>query len=120
MPKIMIIDDNKDNSKLLDWILQDEGFEISVYDSAKPAIENLRQEFFDIVLMDISLPEIDGMEATKIIRNELKLSKLPIIAVTAHAIPDEVDKIMRSGVNELITKPIDEELLIVTIRRFLK
>ena len=80
----------------------------------------LEKQAFDLVLMDISLPGIDGKEATRRIRANPRFARLPVIAVTAHAIKGEDAAILASGVDALITKPIDEAMLLQTIRSSLE
>ncbi len=70
--------------------------------------------------MDISLPGIDGMEATKRLRADPRFADIPILALTAHAVEGETEKIVASGVSELLTKPIDEDLLIARIASWLE
>ena len=75
---------------------------------------------FDLVLMDISLPGMDGKEATRRLRAHPRFARLPIIAVTAHAIRGEDEVIRAAGVSALVTKPIDEAVLVQTIRGYLQ
>jgi CheY-like chemotaxis protein len=113
---ILVVEDNPDNMKLFAWTLEDEGYAFDGVGSGEEALEALRRTAYDLVLMDISLPGMDGKEATRRIRTQPHWAGLPIIAVTAHAIKGEDDAILASGVNALMTKPIDEELLLQTIR----
>ncbi len=109
---ILVIEDNPDNRKLVTWILEDEGYVVTCAPTAEDGLSELEKRTFDIVLMDISLPGMDGKEATRQIRQNPKWQTLPIIALTAHAIKGEHEAIMASGVTDLITKPLDEELLL--------
>jgi len=113
---ILIVEDNPDNMKLFAWALEDEGYDYEGVSSGEDALEALRRRPFDLVLMDISLPGIDGKEATRRIKAQERFAKLPVIAVTAHAIKGEAEAIMAAGVTALVTKPIDEEELLRTIR----
>jgi two-component system cell cycle response regulator DivK len=117
---ILVVEDNPDNRKLFAWMLEDEGYAIEEAVTAEDGLEALRHRPFDLVLMDISLPGMDGKEATRRIRADLGLAHLPVIAVTAHAIKGEDAAIMASGVDALITKPIDETDLSRTIRTLLE
>ncbi len=109
---ILIVEDNPDNQQLATWILEDEGYLVSCVESAEEGLELLELKAFDLILMDISLPGMDGKEATRKIRNSLHLNKLPILALTAHAVQGEREAIIASGVDGLLTKPVDEgELL---------
>jgi len=116
---ILVIEDNPDNRKLVTWILEDEGYEVSCAETAEVGLELLQNTPFAMILMDISLPGIDGKEATQRIRAMDQYANLPIIALTAHAIKGEHESIMESGVTSLITKPVDEEMLVAQIAELL-
>lgn len=109
---ILVIEDNPDNRKLVTWILEDEGYSVTCCETAEDGLNTLAQHPFDAVLMDISLPGMDGKTATQHIRQNPSWENLPVIALTAHAVKGEHEAILASGVTELITKPLDEELLI--------
>ncbi|NIB39544.1 response regulator [Pseudomaricurvus alkylphenolicus] len=109
---ILVIEDNPDNRKLVTWILEDEDYEVVCAETAEEGLELLLDNHFDAVLMDISLPGIDGKEATRRIRAQPRWQELPILALTAHAIKGEHESILASGVTDLLTKPLDEGLLL--------
>lgn len=117
---LLMIEDNPDNVKLLAWTLEDEGYEVVSAGTAEKELELLDNGNFDLVLMDISLPGMDGKEATRIIRANPKYRDLPIIAVTAHAIQGESEKILACGVTELVTKPIDTVKIADIVARHLQ
>ena len=104
-----------DNCKLITWILEDEGYQSVCAASAEKGLELLNQWNFDLILMDISLPGMDGKQAARIIRQTPKIRDLPIIALTAHAIAGEHELIMAAGMSDLITKPLDETKLLKRI-----
>jgi CheY-like chemotaxis protein len=114
--RILIIEDNADNRKLMRWILEDAGYAFEEAGSVEAALSMLEQTPFDLVLMDISLPGIDGTEATRRLRRMAPYAQLPIIAVTAHAVKGEDEVIRASGVSALVTKPVDEGVLLNSIR----
>jgi len=116
---ILIVEDNTDNLKLVTWILEDEGYGFTCVETAEAALEIMKKEVFDLVLMDISLPGMNGKEATRHIRAKSTFETLPVIAVTAHAVKGEIEDILSSGVSALLTKPIDEEHLLQTIESFI-
>jgi CheY-like chemotaxis protein len=116
---ILVVEDNPDNMKLFAWTLEDEGYAFEGVGSAEEAIDILGRRAFDLVLMDISLPGMDGKEATRRLRADPRFARLPILAVTAHAIKGEAEAILEAGVSALVTKPIDEEALLGTIRAHL-
>ncbi len=114
-----MVEDNPDNQKLFAWILEDHGFKYKTACSAEEGLRLLESGEFDLVLMDVSLPGMDGKEATRLIRASSRWADLPVVAVTAHSIKGEDDQIRASGVSALVTKPIDENVLVETIRAFL-
>ena len=116
---ILIVEDNPDNMKLISWVLEDEGYGFVGVTTAEEAIEKIETSSFDLILMDISLPGMDGKDATRKIRKKPGLENLPIIAITAHAVKGESEEIMASGVTALTTKPINEDELVVQIRNLL-
>ena len=117
--RILLVEDNPDNMKLLRWTVEDAGYDYECATTAEEALETLERMSFELVLMDISLPGMSGKAATRKIRNDAKLKDLPVIAVTAHAVLEEESAIWDSGVNDVVTKPIDETTLLNAIRRSL-
>ena len=98
------------NQLLIKLIILEFGFEIDIVANGKLAIEKLKNNHYDIILMDLQMPEMDGFEATTYIRNNLK-SQIPIIALTADVTTIDVEKCKTVGMNDYISKPIDEKLL---------
>lgn len=117
---ILMVEDNADNADLATWMLEDAGFKVTTAGTAEEGIDLLEREPFDLVLMDISLPGMDGKEAIRWLRAHPTLSSMPVIALTAHAILNERDAIMASGADCIVTKPIDEDLLIDTLMQRLQ
>ncbi|QDU95946.1 response regulator [Lignipirellula cremea] len=112
---ILVVEDNADNMKLFRWTLEDAGYEVTGAASAEDGFEVLNQRSFDLIVMDISLPGMDGKEATRRLRADPLYARLPIIAATAHAITEEANAILACGVTSLVTKPIDEEAFLSEI-----
>ncbi|MCH7598459.1 MAG: response regulator [Myxococcales bacterium] len=112
---ILVVEDHPDNRKLVCWYLEDAGYSFEAVETGEEALAVLEQRSFGLVLMDISLPGIDGKETTRRLRANLRFKDLPILAVTAHAVSGEAEDILNSGVNGLITKPILEEELLEAI-----
>lgn len=106
-PNLLIVDDIFVNRILLSEIANDIGCSYKVANNGKEAIDKLMEFEFDIVLMDIEMPVMNGLETTKYIRTELdeKLSKIPIIALTAHNPNDFFEEFNSAGFDELLTKP---------------
>ena len=119
-PKVAVVEDNPDNRMLVQALLEDR-YEISEYETGMAAIEGLPGNVPDLVLLDISLPEMDGTEVLTWIRGQDGLKHLPVVALTAHAMAGDRDKYLAAGFNDYVTKPIvDEALLIEAIERCLK
>jgi len=118
-PTIAVVEDNADNRLLLTAILGGR-YKIVEYDNGPEALEGLARELPDLVLLDISLPGMDGNEILSEIRRDGRMRHLPIIALTAHAMAGDRERFLDAGFNDYITKPIvDESLLVNTIVRWL-
>jgi CheY-like chemotaxis protein len=109
--RILLVEDNDINLELAVELLKDVGVEIETARNGLEAVEMVKSMHFDTVLMDIQMPEMDGLSATKKIREDLKNRSLPILAMTAHAMKGEKEKSIAAGMNDHITKPIDPEVL---------
>jgi len=116
---VLLVEDNLINQQVAKAFLADTGIDIETADNGKIALEKLAETKFDIVLMDIQMPEMDGLTAAYKIRNTLKL-KLPIIAMTAHAMEGDAEKSVQAGMNEHLTKPIDPKTLYQVLAKYLK
>jgi signal transduction histidine kinase len=108
--QVLLAEDNKMNQSLVKYVLGKYSMETDVVENGKLAIARLQEKQYDIVLMDIQMPVMDGYEATRLIRNEFK-NNIPIIALTAHAMNEERDKCLALGMNDYISKPFDPNLL---------
>jgi len=108
--KVLLVEDVPLNQLLMKIILDDFGFERDIADNGKIAIEKIQSTSFDIVLMDLQMPEMNGYEATKIIREKLK-SNIPILALTADVTETVLQECKAAGMNDHIAKPIDEKKL---------
>ena len=107
---ILVVEDNLLSRKLTEFMLHNWGFRHEVCANGKLAIENLKLHKYDLILMDVHMPEMNGYETTKYIRGEMKLG-LPIIAMTSHASEEERKRCLLAGMNDYLTKPIKEEEL---------
>jgi CheY-like chemotaxis protein len=112
----LVIEDNSDNMELFAWILEDEGYDFTGVRTAEEGLAALENVSFDLILMDIALPGMDGKEATRRIRADPRFTGIPIIAVTAHASERETKAILAAGVNSVVTKPVEHARLIQAIR----
>lgn len=119
MPKLLVIEDNEANSDMLCRRLVRRGFDVTAATNALDGIATARRESPDLILMDINLPEMDGLEATRQIKAEDKTSAIPVIALTAHAAPDDRDAALAAGCDDYDPKPIKFQRLIEKINRLL-
>ncbi len=116
--RVLVAEDVPLNQLLIKIILMDFGFEFDIAANGKMAIEQLKKNKYDIILMDLQMPEMDGFEATDYIRNKMK-SNIPIIALTADVTSSDVAKCNTVGMNDYISKPIDEKLLYSKIIKYI-
>ena len=118
MRKIAVVDDNADNRLIIRTILEDQ-YEIVEFSSGSEAIEGFKKDRPDVVILDISLPEMDGTEILRRIRDDSALHDLPIVALTAHAMVGDREKYLAAGFNDYVAKPIlDMNILFSTIQRW--
>jgi CheY-like chemotaxis protein len=118
--KILLAEDNRINQMVATEMLKMEGFNVDVAVNGRAALEMLEKGRYDLVLMDIQMPEMDGLEATKIIRANPQYKNLPILAMTAHAMTGDREQSLEVGMNDHITKPIDPTLLFSTIAKWIR
>ena len=114
-----MVEDIALNQLLMKTLLDDFGFEHDIADNGKIAIEKLQNKSYDIILMDLQMPEMNGFEATRYIRTKMK-SQIPIIALTADVTTADLEKCKAVGMNDYISKPVDERLLYSKIIDLLK
>ena len=115
---ILVADDNEMNRLVASTILKNYGAVIDEAQNGAEALEKLQQQLYDIVLMDVQMPIMDGIEATKEIRNNVS-AKLPIIALTALAIKGDSEKFIQAGMNDYLSKPFEENQLLSVVCRWL-
>ena len=119
MKKIAVVEDNPDNRLLVQVILESL-YEITEYEDGFKALEGLAKQKPDLVLLDVSLPGMDGSEVLQRIRADAGLRDLPVIALTAHAMAGDREKYLSGGFDDYVTKPIvDESLLLDAIQKLL-
>jgi signal transduction histidine kinase/CheY-like chemotaxis protein/ligand-binding sensor domain-containing protein len=120
--KILLADDNLVNQRLALRLLRKMGHQVAVAQTGREALNALRSEKFDLVLMDVQMPEMDGFEATREIRNseEGRQEHVPVIAMTAHAMSGDHESCLKAGMDDYIAKPINREELRQAIERVMK
>jgi len=119
--KILLAEDNAVNQKLVSRILKKSGHEVAVAADGRQALEALNNDHFDLVLMDIQMPEMDGFEATGQLRRleEKTGAHLPVIALTAHAMEGDQERCLAAGMDAYVSKPVKVDTLLETIYRLL-
>jgi CheY-like chemotaxis protein len=117
--RILIVDDNATNLKLVAYLMKAHGYEVDTALDAELAMDAIRSRRPDVVLMDIQLPGIDGLELTRLLKANPDTREILVIAVTAYAMKGDQDKALAAGCDDYITKPIDTRALPDTIARHL-
>src|SRR5204862_2882907 len=107
MPKILLVEDNEDSREGLTRRLQRRGYEVVTACDGRQGVELARSAAPDLILMDINLPELDGWEATRLIRTAEETRDIPIIALTAHALTSDRQKTLEAGCNDYHAKPVE-------------
>jgi len=119
MPRVLLVEDNEMNRDMLSRRLIRRGFEVSVAIDGQQGVETAARETPDIILMDMSLPVLDGWAATRQLKGDQSTRTIPLIALTAHAMAGDRDKAMQAGCDDYDTKPIEFGRLIEKIDRLL-
>jgi CheY-like chemotaxis protein len=118
-PRIAVVEDNPDNRLLVQALLEDR-YDLTEYETGQEAIDGLVDDGPDVILLDISLPQMDGTEVLAWIRSVGPIADTPVIALTAHAMAGDRERFLDLGFNDYVTKPIvDEDVLIEAIERWL-
>ena len=115
--RLLLVEDNLVNQKVVLAILRKKGYHIDVANDGREALAKLEAVDYDLVLMDVQMPVLDGLEATRLIRNQVRWDRLPIVAMTAHAMNGDRERCLQSGMNAYISKPVQPAHLIATIER---
>ncbi len=118
--KILLVEDNEINRQVARELLEGMGFSIQLAVNGREAVEWVKKEQFQLVFMDIQMPEMDGYQATGVIREELKELDLPIIAMTAHAMTGDKERCLAAGMNDHLAKPLDPAALKQTLEHWLQ
>jgi len=116
--RILLVEDNELNREVATEILEKAGYEIFVAGDGREAIEKARSGNFDLILMDVQMPVMDGIAATRELRADERFASLPIIAMTANATTEDRDCCISAGMNDFIIKPIDPEYMFATIAKY--
>jgi len=119
MAKILLVEDNEMNRDMLSRRLMRKGFDVEMALDGQQGVDMAKSLSPDLILMDLSLPVLDGWGATKAIKGDPKTENIPVIALTAHAMAGDREKALEAGANEYDTKPVDFKRLLGKINQFL-
>nr|WP_233061293.1 response regulator [Parvularcula mediterranea] len=120
--KILIAEDNRVNQLVVTNMIAGLGFEIEIADNGKIAVEKFKEERPDLIIMDVSMPEMDGLEATKAIRayeRETSFGRVPIIAATAHAMEEDKKRCREAGMDDYVAKPLRQDAILAKIKKWI-
>ena len=118
--QILVVEDNDINQQIVKELLEKKGFKVTIANNGKDSITQLKLKSFDLVLMDLQMPVMDGFEATKYIKSNKLFQKLPVIAMTAHAFDTDRQKCIQAGMIDFVIKPINPDNLYSTINKWIK
>ena len=120
MTKILYVEDNPDNVYMLSRRLKKKGFELIIAGDGQEGIDKAIEESPDLILMDLSLPTMDGWTATAEIKKINEVKDIPIIALSAHAMPEHRDRAIKAGCSDYDTKPVDIKRLISKMAQYIE
>ena len=120
MTKILIVEDNEMNRDMLSRRLERKGFLVVMAEDGQKGVDMSKSESPDLILMDLSLPVMDGWEATSTIKADSETNSIPIIVLTAHAMAGDREKALEAGADEYDTKPINFKRLLSKVNEFIK
>jgi len=117
--RLLLVEDNEDNRTIYSTLLRHLGYQVIEAQNGVRAIELARSERPDLILMDISIPELDGWEATRILRGDPATKDIPIVALTAHALEDDRERAAEVGFSSYLAKPIEPRAVLAEVRRLI-
>ena len=120
MTKILYVEDNPDNVYMLTRRLKKKGFELIIAGDGQEGIDKAIEESPDLILMDLSLPTMDGWTATAKIKEIEEVKDIPIIALSAHAMPEHRDRALKAGCSDYDTKPVDIKRLLSKMAQYIE
>lgn len=115
--RVLVAEDNEMNQLLIKSILDNYGVDNEIVENGEQAIKAIRENKYDLILMDIQMPKTDGITAVRLMRKELNIT-IPVIAMTAHVLPGEREKCIEAGMNDYLTKPLDEDEVINLLNKY--
>jgi CheY-like chemotaxis protein len=119
--RVLVVEDNDMNMQLVEYLLEEGGYQIIKAASGEEALSIARgEEQVDLILMDIHLPGIDGLSVVHEMKSDSRISSIPILALTAHAMRGDRDRFLEAGCDGYISKPIDVKTFLTSIRQYLR
>jgi len=119
MKSILVVEDNKTNAQLLKDVLGVRGYDVDIVMNGDDALKKLEVTHPDLILMDVQLPGMDGLEVTRILKNNPKTQDIPVIAITAYALKGDREMAMQAGCDEYMSKPINTRELPKMVERLI-
>lgn len=116
--RVLIVEDNMDTYELVRFILEKNGYEVFLAVNGRDGVNAATKQKPDLIVMDLSMPEMDGWTATSLIKQNKQTASIPLIALTAHVLPGDRQRAIDSGCDEFITKPMDLLDLVETVNRW--
>ena len=116
---MLLVEDNEDNRIIYSTVLRHLGYRVVEAQDGVEAVELARSTQPDLILMDISIPRMDGWEATRILRGDPRTSAIPIVALTAHALSDDRERAAEVGFSSYLAKPIEPRVVVAEVRRWI-
>ncbi len=120
MTKVLVVEDTPLNMELIIEILDGQGFEVDSADDGEKALKMVEKKLYDLILMDIELPGMDGTEVAKIIKTKPAYKDVPVLALTAYAMKGDKERLLGKGFNDYISKPIDVSNFMEILKKYRK
>jgi len=114
---ILIVEDNMDNYELVRFVLERNGYNVFLAVNGRDGVDAARLQLPDLIIMDLSLPEMDGWDATARIKKDPKTKHIPLVALTVHTLPTDRKRALDAGVDAYLTKPINMEALVEVVEK---
>ncbi len=118
--RILIVEDNLTNQEVVKGFLGKRGFQTFVVSNGRQAIEALEVSSYDLVLMDVQMPVLDGLETTRLIRQDPRWLTLPIVGLTAHAMAGDRERCLEAGMDDYLSKPVSMAMLVEIVKKHLR
>jgi CheY-like chemotaxis protein len=120
MATVLVVEDNEMNMQLVEYLLEEGGFDILKASSGEEALQLTHDQTPDLVLMDIHLPGMDGLSVVRQMKEDSRTKMIPILALTAHAMRGDRDRFLQAGCDGYISKPIDVKTFVPSIQRYIR